>query len=624
MHNEFNKLKIKEKFKFFKASKIKFIRSFNPLLSKDKTKNKKNKNNFKPELFIKKKLYLKYNILPEKYALIQINIFINAKYCHTLSNFKENLIFNYQKEFIKKYYTKNESIKKIPLFAEFYKTYLQFFCSPTLKELKLNEIIEEMVEIKAMAFYKENYEEEKDKKNQEKNICINALFFTNEIRKDISRKNTLTDLSKTTIKFNNNTDKNFSNSNNSIKSIINEMENNKKINNDFDIDISEKKYKKENFTDRNIKKNDLIKKNLFMDSSINISPTEGNISLNKKIKKIKLNLNLLNNNKITQTSTNNILNNKNVRYLKNDNFCLSTNYTIKNKQKKDLNNSKTLYHKINIVNNKIIIINNNSKSKGNILNKVSLKENKSKKSKKKNNLTLLTRNYINNNIFSSSHGGTYDLFNSQDKIMKTKNFNSLISIKSTNKVKKTSINKYNSTNNNKKTISKINHIKKIKEKNLILKSSKYKNIHADNNIKLNQNLLSSYLRGAKTDRDNNSRDKIKQKWTNYQMFNNNIKKNNKKKYLNNISNDKYSSKNIKSTNSILNKNVKEKSILKLRNLNTIENIRKILNTNKNDSINKVLSKNRIKNSNLKIKEQIKNNTTNILDIFIKNNYINTK
>ena len=624
MHNEFNKLKIKEKFKFFKASKIKFIRSFNPLLSKDKTKNKKNKNNFKPELFIKKKLYLKYNILPEKYALIQINIFINAKYCHTLSNFKENLIFNYQKEFIKKYYTKNESIKKIPLFAEFYKTYLQFFCSPTLKELKLNEIIEEMVEIKAMAFYKENYEEEKDKKNQEKNICINALFFTNEIRKDISRKNTLTDLSKTTIKFNNNTDKNFSNSNNSIKSIINEMENNKKINNDFDIDISEKKYKKENFTDRNIKKNDLIKKNLFMDSSINISPTEGNISLNKKIKKIKLNLNLLNNNKITQTSTNNILNNKNIRYLKNDNFCLSTNYTIKNKQKKDLNNSKTLYHKINIVNNKIIIINNNSKSKGNILNKVSLKENKSKKSKKKNNLTLLTRNYINNNIFSSSHGGTYDLFNSQDKIMKTKNFNSLISIKSTNKVKKTSINKYNSTNNNKKTISKINHIKKIKEKNLILKSSKYKNIHADNNIKLNQNLLSSYLRGAKTDRDNNSRDKIKQKWTNYQMFNNNIKKNNKKKYLNNISNDKYSSKNIKSTNSILNKNVKEKSILKLRNLNTIENIRKILNTNKNDSINKVLSKKRIKNSNLKIKEQIKNKTTNILDIFIKNNYINTK
>ena len=624
MHNEFDKMKIKEKFKFFKASKIKYIHTLHPLLSKDKNNTKKNKINFKPELYCQKKLYLKYNTLPEKYALIQINIFVKAKYCHALSSFKENLLFNYHKEFMKKYFTKSESIKKIPLFAEFYKTYLQFFCSPTLKELNLNELIEEMVEIKAMAFYKENYEDEKDKKNKEKNKCINTLFFTNEVRKDISRKNTLADLSKTTIKFNNNNYNNYANSNKSINSLINEMEKKPIINNNIDLDINEKKYKKEILTDRNNKKNEIIKKNLFTGSSLSITPTEGNISLAKKFPKIKLNLNLITNNKIAQISNNNILNNKKIKYLKNDNFNLSNNSTNKNKPKKDLNNSKPMYHKINIVNNKIIIINNNTKSKGNILNKVPLKENKIKKAKKKNNLTLLTRNYVNNNYFGSFYGGTFDLFNSQDKIMRTKNFNTSISIKSINKLRKTSIKLYNSTNNNNKTVSKIMHIKKIKDKNLTLQTKNYQNIHPDNNIKLNQNLFSNYLKGAKTDRDNFSKDKIKQKWTNYQLFNNNIRNINKMKYLNNISNDKFSSKNIKSTNSILNKNGKIKSILKLSNLNTIENIRKIHNKSKNGSIKKVLSKNKIKNTNLKMKEKITNNKTNFFDVFIKNNYMNTK
>ena len=623
MHNEFDKMKIKEKFKLSKISKIKYIHTLHPLLSKDKNNIKKNKTNFKSELYCQRKLYLKYNTLPEKYALIQINIFIKAKYCHALLHFKENLLFNYHKEFMKKYFSKSESIKKIPLFAEFYKTYLQFFCSPTLRELNLNELIEEMVEIKAMAFYKQNYEDEKDKKNKEKNKCINTLFFTNEVRKDISRKNTLNDLSKTTIKFNNNNNNNYANSNKSINSLINEMDKKPKINNNIDLDILEKKYKKEILTDRNNKKIEIIKKNLFTGSSLSITPTEGNITLVKKIPKIKLNLNLITNNKISQISTNNILNNKKIKYLKNDNFNLSNNSTIKNKTKKDLCSSKPMYHKINIVNNKIIIINNNSKSKGNILNKVPLKENKSKKTKKKNNLALLTRNYFNNNYFGSFYGGTYDLYNSQDKIMKTKNFNSSISIKSINRLKQTSIKLYNSTSNNNKTVSKIMHIKKIKEKNLTLQTKNHKNIHPDNNIKLNQNLLSNYLKGAKTDRNENSRDKIKQRWTNYQLFNNNIKNINKIKYLNNISNDKFSSKIIKSTNSILNKNAKIKSILKLSNLNTIENIRKIHNKSKNGSIRKALSKNKIKNSNLKIKEKT-NNKTNFLDVFIKNNYNNTK
>lgn len=83
---------------------------------------------------------------------MKLENFIEAKYCHSLARFKELLLFNYDEEFLKRYYSRKEALKKIPLFSEFYKSYLKFFCFPTLAELKLNELIEDMVENKAKAF----------------------------------------------------------------------------------------------------------------------------------------------------------------------------------------------------------------------------------------------------------------------------------------------------------------------------------------------------------------------------------------------------------------------------------------------------------------------------------------
>lgn len=65
---------------------------------------------------------------------------------------------------------------------------------------------------KAKAFYNENYKEDEKEKNQKK---INVVIFTNKIRKDISRVNSLTNLSKTTIKNNS-----ISLSNRSSKSLL--------------------------------------------------------------------------------------------------------------------------------------------------------------------------------------------------------------------------------------------------------------------------------------------------------------------------------------------------------------------------------------------------------------------
>ena len=189
-----------------------------------------------------KKLVIKYNVLPNEYNLMKLENFIEAKYCHSLARFKELLLFNYDEEFLKRYYSKKEALKKIPLFSEFYKSYLKFFCFPTLAELKLNELIEDMVENKAKAFYNENYSNEREKGEKK----INVIIFTNKIRKDISRKNSLTDLTKTTIK-----NKSFTNKSSrsiiTIEKIYNEL-NGKKIRKKINLNSkSEDKITKINF-----------------------------------------------------------------------------------------------------------------------------------------------------------------------------------------------------------------------------------------------------------------------------------------------------------------------------------------------------------------------------------------
>ena len=559
-NNENLKSRIKKKFKHFQFFKIKQFNKFNSINSENTFPKKNNKKNNNYEIHIHKKLYLQYNILPNQYEQIQINNFIKGKYCHSLSFLKESLIYNYQKEFLKKYYTKTQSMKQIKLFAEFYKTYLQFFCSPTLNELNLNELIEEMVETKAMVFYKKNYKDEKSKKNKEKKRYINMIVFTDKIKKDISRKNTLKDLSKTTIGFNSMTHNTNTNSYKSINSLINEIGENK--NNDININKNIKNYY-----------------NTYSEKDINIITNKTNPLINKKIPKIKLNLNSINN---------------------------KTNIS---RQKNNNKNSKPTYHKINIVNNKIIIINNNSKSK-------------IKKNQKKNNLTLLSRNSFNNNYFSLFNEGVYDYIKSQDRIINsTNNNNSSSFTKTLNKERKSSSKIYsnNKINSKNKINNKIIHIKKIKEKNLILKPQNFQKIF-NNNKKIYSNFSYSYLKGAKTERDN-SKEKKRPLLTNFQIFNNNIKSIKKIRYRNNISRNKYSSKNIKTTNSILIKNETIKNILKISTLNTFENIRNINKMIANTSRNKNSTKKKDKTYNSKIKSNINKYKINKNFLYKKENLL---
>ena len=450
--------------------------------------------------YFNKKLVIKYNILPNEYILMKLDNFITAKYCHSLASFKEKLIFNYDEEFLNRFYPKKISCKKIPLFSEFYKSYLKFFCFPTLAELRLNDLIEDMVEKKAKAFYNENFSEKKDK-NEKK---INCIIFTNKIRQDISRINSLTNLTKTTIKNHSNTNKS-SVSLLTIEKIFNEMNNEKKINNNNSSKNNLKN--NNNSTNKGLKNSVIInkikkkiKENLREKDSISNSNNISNKLKNNtttdcgssgKRKKIK--------NKISRNLQNKLLENKN----KTSNINSQKINTIQKnihsilKINTKINYAKNIYALLE--NPKIISNNNNSKI---ILNE----KNKGKEIKNNNNFynnycnTLNTNfNYKNNALISNFNNNIRNnnlkIFSSNFIINnmnnKSKNFN--FAIHKTISSGNNNNNNKNIKNNTIKVIQKpsIQKIKQIRQ----IKSRNYKNSIND----INFNVNSIYSTQAKND-----------------------------------------------------------------------------------------------------------------------------
>ena len=404
--------------------------------------------------YFNKKLVIKYNILPNEYTLMNIDNFIKAKYCHNLASFKEMLIFNYDEEFLKRFYPKKESLKKIPLFSEFYKSYLKFFCFPTLAELNLNDLIEDMVEKKAKAFYNENYKEDEKEKSQKK---INVVIFTNKIRKDISRVNSLTNLSKTTIRNNS-----ISLSNRSSKSLLtieklfNELNYEGKIGKNSLTSRSEDKVNNNNANNdknnKNISKNKANKNTNYINSIHNVSL---NVNSQNYALKNTVFFNKMKNK--SKTDDYNNLSNKINKYIENSSS--GDRKKVKNKIKINLQN-KLL--------DSIPTTNTNSHTNANSLLKESknIINNKQKlKSIQKNIQTILKINSKVNQYksilaqYATSSTNSNTNRNNQ-KISLDKRTNSKSGISQNNKIKemknKSIYNNYSNKNNNNSAINKNN------------------------------------------------------------------------------------------------------------------------------------------------------------------------
>ena len=512
--------------------------------------------------YFMKKLVIKYNVLPNEYNLMKLENFIEAKYCHSLARFKELLLFNYDEEFLKRFYSRKEALKKIPLFSEFYKSYLKFFCFPTLAELKLNELIEDMVENKAKAFYNENYSNEKEKSDKK----INVVIFTNKIRKDISRRNSLNNLTKTTIKNKSVTNKS-SRSIITIERIYNEL-NRQKINQKINLNSkSEDKILKINFNNNNshinsgkkiietiVSKNSVILKKIDYNSNNNNTIKTNNNDIHKHSQRNSKPKNIIKTNsrdipsKIVDNKSSNINNKKNGQKLK----------ILKSLQKMNTKGiafknifSQHNLNNLNLNNKKVSLEKNSAKAS---LSKVQTIQNKDIKGKYSYNNSIKLSNKHKANIILVNNNNT----KINNNLLKIKSKNYIDNIRFTQPIPSINyIQNINSNNNNKilpkraiqvvkktqsKKVKSRNHIG-IKDVNTINIDSKiHKNdynpnyyfITSDKNlnsftkkIQTTQNSIKKTKKIIKTDKKNNVIKKI-----------NNIQYNNKRlfNHLNNTKN----------------------------------------------------------------------------------------
>ena len=256
----------------------------------------------------------KYNSTPEQKNIYIINDIINAKSNRFLAAFKDFLITDYIDEFLKRYFTFDESEELIPKFYLYYQNYLKFFCKGLFLDFKANKILQDNGELQAELYYNNNYgsddirkgkKENCDSKsgssNENKNITkINKIksIFSKSIKKRISgidtskcqEKNDISNIfyksKNETITLNNDTkifndDNIYTNENsliNLLKSLINKKISRKKMNENKNI--------KNNINDKNVYR---IYKNLLSESPIKTARYQNYIKngmYNKTTKKV--------------------------------------------------------------------------------------------------------------------------------------------------------------------------------------------------------------------------------------------------------------------------------------------------------------------------------------------------
>ena len=500
----------------------------------------------------------KYNCTISQFnSIILKNLIYNIN-CHIVSVFKDYMIYDYIDEYLRRFYLINESNQRIPKFSQYYKNYIEFFCKPIIKNLKLNEILLDYFEKKAEYYYKKNYgadkleeaikgcENSSNNEDEEDNKIKVGIIFSNSIKKNIDNGTILTNTNNTTINLLSNED------------TIELYTNNEEKSNDNTVrDIINEIYYKKQFFQR---KKDSFRK-LFQ------------LLKNNKYKR-SCNYKKLNIEKIHNIVKKNSLSNLNLNeiFKKNKNIYPSINNYLCKKTEKSTSKSKS-----HSKSKSIIIISNKSLSKSKNKNKLPIKNNKTRNINSNNNLkknkTTINNHSKRKNINIYSTNSIHSITKSKEdfKLLKTQKLNKIINnlhlsynhASFDNNSKKIlitdhNLNKRKSPKNNIKPVTKIQ--KNLKYNNYFISKSRNNN----NNGYMSQQILNLLT-------DSNKNYLRKKNYTNSNL-NININSNNHynslnknkhlKEYLNKkISHNENVSMNIRNNLKYLRKNINYKSII---------------------------------------------------------------
>ena len=535
----------------------KFQQSFKNSLNKDRRI--KNKKIFFSLNIINSQLQ-KHNSNPLKKDIMIINDIIDTKTNHFLAIFKDYLITDYIDEFLKRYFTTNESTELLPKFYIYYQNYLKFFCRGFFTDFKTNKIIQEYGECQAELYYNKNYggKEKKSKKNKEENN------EKDNNSKNNSNSNSNSNVNRLKLLF---TD--------TVQNSINRIENSKLIQNYIykynTKEISNIFYKSKNETmtlndDTKVYNND----NLITNENSLINLIDIMIHKKREKKKINKNKNFKNNN-------NNNINDKNiVNIYKN----LLDQSPIRSARNLNYNNKNIIYNKtskkvssIKIFNKNIPIIIKNKRHNSNISNEI-----------KDNNIKGPILEKPNKIIIKNNHSRNSKFNNSSNLFMKSNLTQKAYRTNSKSISSRLGPSNFATTKNNKNKLSSFNiNLNQNSKKKLKFNGIYYKNIN-DNN------LLST----------SSSRNLKKNFICNYQSNKNNQKLNNRIRHYQYIT--------YKNKNQLKQKSCKHKQSCSLSNSNSIFNNFHInINNNimllNNNNTHYNSNKNNLK-ANSKIKKRI--------------------
>ena len=161
------------------------------------------------QLFSFKILEAKHNSTPDLYLKKNLNNLILNRKCHLLAVINEIAIdTNFLKEFIKRFYTYEESKDRIPKYVSYYKNYLLFFCRPVFSDLTCNRKMVKHMEKVAQIFYNENYIDDDENKEiidlneknslsqKNENTPQNLEIFSQNVQQDIENYDKFSNIQK--------------------------------------------------------------------------------------------------------------------------------------------------------------------------------------------------------------------------------------------------------------------------------------------------------------------------------------------------------------------------------------------------------------------------------------------
>ena len=142
----------------------------------------------------------KYNFNKENYNINIINNIIFHKHSHYISILKENILYFYINEFLKRYYTQKEMNKRFAKLYQYYQNYFKFFLKPTLRNLYFCIIIRNNSNKQANYFFDKYNNKISNKENKDNNNIIDyKSIFTKKQKLEIQNIN-----NKDSLKQNNN------------------------------------------------------------------------------------------------------------------------------------------------------------------------------------------------------------------------------------------------------------------------------------------------------------------------------------------------------------------------------------------------------------------------------------